>query len=76
MEWQPIETAPKDGSNILVYTPSGVVSVVWKSWTSSYADWDPVGVDASYDDSCVVLDSEPTHWRRAPLSPQHLNPSS
>ena len=67
VEWQPIETAPKDGSNVLlltergnvfapcVYQEAGVISEdgFWLVWRSH--DFDEV--------------ANPTHWRPLPAPP-------
>lgn len=61
--WQPIETAPRDGTLILVFAPG----------TSRLGDlicpcaWHP---DAGF---CVCELREPTHWMRLP-DPPSLNP--
>ena len=36
MEWQPIETAPKDGREVLISAPSGGVMVAWRSQTGAW----------------------------------------
>jgi len=55
-EWQPIATAPKDGTKVLLrgdpYSYSWATFVAsWKVWPK-YAGW-------QQDDLCDV---EPTHW--------------
>lgn len=63
MDWQPIETAPKDGSRILAYEPSADSKIheIWweddcggpfQGWTD---DWD--------------TEPEPTHWVPLPAGP-------
>ena len=64
MEWQPIETAPKDGTQILVYEPeekyTPIYVVVYDNgkWIEAsgeqYANW------------------KPTHWMPLPLPPKDL----
>jgi hypothetical protein len=64
MDWQPIETAPKDGTNILLCQATD-------------ADGDPI-VDDAWGVFVQVADPPlhftPTHW--APLPPNPLAPSA
>lgn len=69
-EWQPIETAPKDGSHILVGGPwMPVCEVSWHKAT----DWDYPGWRCGrfgakgYDDLGAY---EPTHWMPLPEPPK------
>lgn len=62
MTWQPMETAPKDGSHILVWRDSGVHLVRWKR----------VGDDGFWDEWHVPLRNlsiQPTHWMPLPDPP-------
>lgn len=69
--WQPIETAPKDGTPILIGWAGGnfydaVVIVAWRErggvfrWQSLETDW----AAAAEDD-----DDPPTHWQPRPQPP-------
>lgn len=63
MNWQPIETAPKDGTNIIITDGCGCYSVV--SWANYWAIW----LFPGYGDS----DNEfyyPTHWMPLPEPPE------
>ena len=59
MEWQPIETAPKDGTRVLLVIDHGE----WgdKVWTGLWAD----GWIVSYGKTT----NEPTHWMLLPEAP-------
>lgn len=64
-EWQPIETAPKDGTWILVWMPDRGVMVV--SWGEHYRNDNEYGW-MDYLDSFFELD-EATHWMPSPEPP-------
>ena len=54
--WQPIETAPKDGSFILLATPKGRIADGF--WSPVYGVW-----------SWPYVVVEPTHWMPLPELP-------
>lgn len=64
MNWQPIETAPKDGTDVLVWGP-GCKSIV-ASWNPAETRWS----DGFWDDG---LTDDPwihaTHWMPLPAGP-------
>lgn len=72
MEWQPIETAPKDGSDVLLYFPleglkgwSRVVICHWRTIGDERGHW--VWQDRAvrgYSDAY-----KPTHWMPLPEPP-------
>ena len=64
--WQPIETAPKDGTRIIMLTEHGYHRVV----IGRFFAWD-AGVSGWETDSYRVLtgDDEPTHWMPLPPAP-------
>lgn len=81
-EWQPIETAPKDGTDILVYSANEGQAVAW--WDAEFG-FDYVGPKLTYkligawtagtatgvgtlDGEYLAL--EPTHWMRLPAPPE------
>ena len=74
-EWQPISTAPKDGSAILLYFPHKdiVIRGSWgpqgeADWEAGRDDWDDWNTDNE-----VILQEDPayapTHWMPLPASP-------
>ena len=58
MNWQPIETAPKDGRDLLIFGSGGIV-IGW--WDDSCRYW-------CHQDLYLSID-EPTHWMPLPLPP-------
>jgi hypothetical protein len=57
-EWQPIETAPKDGSEILTFGSIGIMVVFWRDgfWREK----------ANF----LGLRNPPTHWMPLPNPPK------
>ena len=60
-EWQPIETAPKDGTLVLIKGIQGAVSA-W--YDSDNHDW------VCYDDKFTLEFDEPDHWQPLPEPPK------
>ena len=67
-EWQPIETAPKDGTQFLVYFPAeegtGVYDVVlWSerhdAWASHYGGWGSERYSKHYEGFWLSLPEPP-----------------
>lgn len=55
--WQPIDTAPKDGTDILAYLGKGRVGVV--CWWDSPPGW-----------YSMKSAEQPTHWKPLPAPPE------
>ena len=80
-EWQPIETAPKDGSYVLVFIPESIQStaapkplIEMARWvTESWDHWEPDGRDKMFrvsEDCSHWSNYEPaTHWMPLPDPP-------
>jgi hypothetical protein len=76
MTWQPIKTAPKDGTKILAVIPGFLVSTAW--WFPDYQKW--MTTDAEdYPDidswEATVADTEylPEYWMPLPEAPSLEN---
>jgi hypothetical protein len=79
-EWQPIATAPKDGTAVLVYGPgmrpedSGYSIAVWND-NAAMLLMGKSGFSAmvagwiAYSDSQIDIESQPTHWMPLPAPP-------
>lgn len=72
--WQPIETAPKDGSPILLgWVGSGVSEGLWRDGMANY--WNLSGFYFTDDDPLTAKPCTPTHWMPLPPPPQVQLPS-
>lgn len=70
-EWQPIETAPKDGTPLLIFSPDSikpnVFICIWTDWTDENdtvieGNWTDLGNEQEFG-------ATPTHWQPLPDPP-------
>lgn len=72
--WQPIETAPKDGTAIIGLFDGKAIECSW--WVppavavNTRAKWDPIWLDSHGCGCCGEDDGPPTHWIPLPEPPQ------
>ena len=59
-DWQPIKTAPKDGTQVLGYFDGHVVVMLWFTYSNDYTCWETVDAETEVD---------PTHWMPLPNPP-------
>lgn len=71
-QWQPIETAPKDGSSILLYLPAPWDRVELAYWFAHWENWQSQGdkPDTVRDEYCGIGSELPTHWMPIPSAPR------
>ena len=69
MEWQPIETAPKDGTVVLL---AGCRKPVAAAWLEDEIDW--WHVDDNKRGPFALRGPGPTHWMPMPPPPQAKSP--
>lgn len=75
MEWQPIETAPKDGTEILVFRPLAHLTndpqiSILKGVKSNKGCWDETIPDGMSNDNFTSGYCKPTHWMPLPAAPK------
>ncbi len=71
-EWQPIETAPKDGTSIMIYTDNceygfGLVETISHSACAFYSKTKGYFISDAWND---INYKSPTHWRPLPEAPE------
>ena len=66
-EWQPIETAPKDGTDILVMTGETMHVV---RWINIHGDFDYWAVDDNKHGPFTLRGKAPTNWMPLPDPPK------
>ena len=67
IEWQPIETAPKDGTDILVMTGETMHVV---RWINIHGDFDYWAVDDNKHGPFTLRGKAPTNWMPLPDPPK------
>lgn len=67
MTWQSIETAPKDGSIVILSIPRKIRSVYFGKWTKyiKTAEWTCEGLHYNLNKKY-----QPTHWMPLPKPPE------
>jgi hypothetical protein len=71
-EWQPIKTAPKDGTPILIFEPSPYLK---KGWIDVVQNFYEIEYKSDADkwyarDSAEISCDNPTHWQPLPDPPK------
>ncbi len=69
-DWQPIETAPKDGSDLLISDGKTVSQGGWISQIDQGADYEGQSCAPSAGWWSVNCDTNPTHWMPMPEPPK------
>ena len=67
--WQPIETAPKDGTVVIVWPPTWNAVTSCAYWVAAECWWARLDLDGS-----IVRPSEITHWRPVLTGPNGEKP--
>lgn len=65
-DWQPIETAPKDGTEVLVYEPLLGGEINFASWRVS----DAYTSGGTWQTRQWLYTARPTHWMPIPNTPE------
>lgn len=76
--WQPIETAPRDGTVVLLWLGAPWCEVRMAKWFAPWGNWqDPESsVDPARDEYCGIGMNLPTHWQPLPAAPAQQPASS
>lgn len=70
MEWQPIETAPRDGSEFDAWADGlRQTNARWSDWLNSFTYWD---AEARWGEG-ETIKFNPTHWMPIPTPPVLTN---
>ena len=67
-EWQPMETAPRDGTAILGCVKEGITSIKWMEWDFDGCDGWYLSIPGAYASNDEA--NNPTHWMPLPDSPK------
>ena len=69
--WRPIETAPKDGSKVMLYLGAPWSCTDIARWFSPWENWERGDElpDTKVDEYCGIGSAVPTHWMPLPAAP-------
>lgn len=71
-QWQPIETAPKDGTRIIIFLGSPWARIVTARWFDLWRNWQEGDFPEDRDEYCGIGSQVPTHWMPLPAVPAIL----
>lgn len=71
-EWQPIESAPKDGSEVLLYLSAPWSKIEKARWYAPWSNWQAgvIPSDPAREEYYGIGSSVPTHWMHLPEPPK------
>ncbi len=69
MTWQPIETAPKDGTPVLLLYDQEAIQGHWSETDTHGGEWKPIWLSVHGCGCCGSDDKPPTHWMPLPEPP-------
>lgn len=67
--WQPIETAPKNGSEVLLWLPTPYNRMEKVRWFDLWENWQLGDFPDDSDEYCGIGSAVPTHWMPLPPAP-------
>lgn len=74
-DWQPIETAPKDGTHILAFMEGAVIEAWWEDMSygepdrAGMGEWECPRLSSHGCGCCCSTNDWPTHWMPLPTPP-------
>jgi hypothetical protein len=68
--WMPVETAPKDGSDILLWLPAPWDGVRLAGWCPRWECWIEGEVDNFDNERYGIGSAVPSHWMPCPAAPK------
>lgn len=71
-EWQPIATAPKDGTWLLLFEQHSFIGARIGHWANEIPgdEYDPKPIPAHWEDDGEGFTIQPTHWMPLPSPPE------
>ena len=70
MSWQPVETAPKDGSDIILLIEDVAIQAYWDKSKYARPGWQPITLSSHGCGCCSSSNEDPTHWMPLPEAPK------
>jgi hypothetical protein len=73
MEWRTIESAPKDGTHVLLLADGLAIEGWWQAYKTFFGEeksrWEPATLNCHGCGCCAGGDPKPTHWMPLPVKP-------